>query len=172
MASFNKIIIVGNLGRDPEMHYTPTGKAVTDFSVATTRVFTGPDGQKQEETDWFRVSVWGKMAETCNQFLQKGKQVYVEGRLHARLFDKSDGTKGLSLDVRADDVKFLGRKSDSAPERPPRPRFDRRPRFNQDAAPVAAAPMASAPAANVPAAPAAAPAPAPAPANTANQGKV
>jgi single-strand DNA-binding protein len=115
MATFNKIIIVGNLGRDPEMHYTPTGKAVTDFSVATTRVFTSPDGQKQEETDWFRVSVWGKMAETCNQYLQKGKQVYVEGRLHARLFDKSDGTKGLSLDVRADDVKFLGRRSDSAP---------------------------------------------------------
>jgi single-strand DNA-binding protein len=119
MATFNKIIIVGNLGRDPEMRYTPTGKAVTDFSVATTRVFTSQDGQKQEETDWFRVSVFGKQAEFCNQYLQKGKQVYVEGRLHARQYDKSDGTKGLSLDVRASDVQLIGRRSDNTAPLPP-----------------------------------------------------
>src|SRR3972149_11971043 len=78
---YHTIIIVGNLGKDPEMRYTPSGQAVTSFSVATSRQYTGQNGQKVKETIWFRVSAWGKQAETCNQYLRKGSKVLVEGRL-------------------------------------------------------------------------------------------
>ena len=80
---YQKVTIVGNLGTDPEMRYTPSGQAVTNFSVATNRRWTNNEGQMQEETVWFRVSVWGKQAESCNQYLSKGRQVFVEGRLRA-----------------------------------------------------------------------------------------
>jgi single-strand DNA-binding protein len=112
---YQKIIIVGNLGRDPEMRYTPNGKAVTDFSVATNRRWTNQDGSQAEETVWFRVSAWGKLAETCNQYLSKGRQVLVEGRLAPdketggpRVWTRSDGRPSASFEVTADVVRFIG----------------------------------------------------------------
>lgn len=111
MAGLSKVILVGNLGSDPEMRYTPDGKAVTSFRVATTRRYTTSSGETKEETDWFRVSVWGKQAEQCNQFLSKGRQVYVEGRLHARNWTGQDGQVRTSLEVTADRVLFLGRQA-------------------------------------------------------------
>lgn len=108
MASFNKITIVGYLGRDPETRYTPNGDAVCSFSIATT------EKRKDEEfTTWFNVSVWGKSAEACQKYLTKGSQVYVEGRLMQRTYQKQDGTPGVSLDVKAGEVNFLSSKSDA-----------------------------------------------------------
>jgi single-strand DNA-binding protein len=111
IASLSKVILVGNLGSDPEMRYTPNGKAVTSFRMATNRRYTTSAGESREETDWFRVSVWGKQAEQCNQFLSKGKQAYVEGRLHARNWEGQDGQMRTSLEVTADRVLFLGRQA-------------------------------------------------------------
>jgi single-strand DNA-binding protein len=111
IASLSKVILVGNLGSDPEMRYTPNGKAVTSFNMATNRRYTTSAGENKEETDWFRVSVWGKQAEQCNQFLSKGKQVYVEGRLHARSWEGQDGQMRTSLEVTAERVLFLGRRA-------------------------------------------------------------
>ena len=84
MASVNKVILIGNLGRDPELRYTQSGQAVTNFSVATTEKFTGRDGQSQERTEWHRIVVWGKQGENCAQYLSKGRSVYIEGRLQTR----------------------------------------------------------------------------------------
>lgn len=111
---FHKIVLVGNLGRDPEMRYTPSGKEVTNLSVATNRRYTGSDGTPVEETIWFRVSVWGKQAIACNEYLAKGRQVLVEGRLIAdengnpRIWSRQDGTPGASFEVNAQVVRFLG----------------------------------------------------------------
>ncbi len=117
MASLSKVILVGNLGSDPEMRYTPSGKAVTSFRMATNRRYTTPAGESKEETDWFRVSVWGKQAEQVNQFLSKGRQVYVEGRFHARSWEGQDGQMRTSLEVTADRVLFLGKQAPaSVPE--------------------------------------------------------
>ncbi len=111
---FHTIIIVGNLGRDPEMRYTPGGQAVTNFSVATSRKYTGSDGALVNETIWFRISAWGKQAETCNQYLKKGSRVLVEGRLvpdnatgGPRIWTRQDGTSGTSFEVSAQTVRFL-----------------------------------------------------------------
>ena len=82
----NKIIVIGNLGRDPEMRYTPNGQAVTSFSIASSRKHTTAVGEQREETEWFSCQAWGKLAETCNQYLTKGQQVYVEGRLKSRTY--------------------------------------------------------------------------------------
>ena len=120
---YHTLIIVGNLGKDPEMKFTPAGQALTNFSVATTREYTTPQGEKVKETTWFRVSVWGKMAEVCNQYLQKGSKVLVEGRLvpdkatgNPRVYTKGDGTAAASFEVTAATVRFLGgTKSASAP---------------------------------------------------------
>ena len=112
---YQKIIIVGNLGRDPEMRYTPQGTPVTNLSVATNRKWTNADGTPGEETIWFRVSAWGKLGETCNQYLSKGRQVLVEGSLQPdpatggpRIWTRQDGTAGASFEVRAFTVRFLG----------------------------------------------------------------
>ncbi len=112
---YQKIIVVGNLGRDPEMRYMPDGTAVTSFSIATSRRWTdGRTGQQQDETAWFRVSVWRKQAETANQYLSKGKKVLVEGRLKVdpqtggpSIFTRQDGTVGASFEIVADTVRFL-----------------------------------------------------------------
>jgi len=111
---YHTIIIVGNLGRDPEMRYTPGGQAVTNFSVATNRQYTASDGQQVKETIWFRVSTWGKTAENCNQFLKKGSKVLVEGRLvpdassgGPRIWTRQDGTPAASFEVSANTVRFL-----------------------------------------------------------------
>jgi single-strand DNA-binding protein len=109
IASLNKIMLIGNVGSDPEMRYTPNGKAVTSFRMATNYRYVGPDGERKEETEWFRVSVWGKQAESCNQFLSKGRRVYVEGRLHSRNWEGQDGQMRTSLEVSANRVIFLDR---------------------------------------------------------------
>lgn len=112
---FQKLIIVGNLGGDPEMQYTPAGDAVTNFSLASNRRWTGADGKPVEEVTWFRVSVWGKAAEACNQYLAKGRQVLVEGQLspdkgtgNPRVWTDNAGEARASYDVRAFTVQFLG----------------------------------------------------------------
>jgi single-strand DNA-binding protein len=116
---FHTIVIVGNLGRDPEMRYTPSGQAVTNFSVATSRQYTDSNGQQVKETIWFRISVWGKQAETCNQYLKKGRTVLVEGRLTPdpatggpRVYKKQDGSLGASFEINASTVRFLGGRSE------------------------------------------------------------
>jgi len=109
MASLNKVMLIGNVGSDPEMRYTPNGKAVTSFRMATNYRYAGSDGERREETEWFRVSVWGKQAESCNQFLSKGKRVYVEGRLRSRSWEGQDGQMRTSLEVSANRVIFLDR---------------------------------------------------------------
>ncbi|MCA9873173.1 MAG: single-stranded DNA-binding protein [Ardenticatenaceae bacterium] len=116
---YQKIIIVGNLGRDPEMRYMPDGTAVTNFSVASSRRWTGQDGQQHEETTWFRIEVWRRQAETVNQYLTKGSKVLVEGRIKPdpntggpRLWSRQDGTIGANFEVVADTVRFLSSRSD------------------------------------------------------------
>lgn len=109
IASLNKVMLIGNVGSDPEMRYTPNGKAVTSFRMATNYRYVGSDGERKEETEWFRVSVWGKQAESCNQFLSKGRRVYVEGRLHSRNWEGQDKQMRTSLEVSANRVIFLDR---------------------------------------------------------------
>ena len=111
---FHTIVIVGNVGRDPEMRYTPSGQAVTSFSVASNRRYTASSGEQVNETIWFRVSAWGKQAEICNQYLKKGSKVLVEGRLTPdkntggpRIWQKQDGTSGASFEVTAATIRFL-----------------------------------------------------------------
>jgi single-strand DNA-binding protein len=115
MASLAKVTLIGNVGGDPEMRYTPNGRAVTSFRMATNRRYTTSSGETREETDWFRINVWGKQAEVCNQFVAKGKQVYVEGRLHARNWEGQDGQVRTSLEVTANQVLFLGKPGAVAP---------------------------------------------------------
>jgi single-strand DNA-binding protein len=109
MSGVNKVIIVGRLGGDPEVRYTPGGQAVAKLSVATSENWTGKDGNKQERTEWHRVVVWGKMAEVVGQHLTKGRQVYVEGRLQTRSWDdKTSGQKRYATEIVANTVQFLG----------------------------------------------------------------
>lgn len=108
----NKIIIIGNLGRDPEMRYSASGTPMTSFSVATNRRYTTAAGEQREETEWFNCTAFGRLADTCNQYLTRGQQVYIEGRLRSRQYDRRDGTPGFSLDVNVTDVQFLGRRDD------------------------------------------------------------
>lgn len=115
MASFNKVIIVGYLGRDPELRYTPNGTAVCDFSVATTEKRRDAAGEATDITTWFRVSVWGKQGETVNQYLAKGRQVYVEGRLRQEEYTDREGNRRTALQVNANEVHFLGSRGDDAP---------------------------------------------------------
>ena len=105
--TMNKIIVIGNLGRDPEMRYTPNGDAVTNFSVASSYRYNTAGGEQREETEWFNVSVFGRQAEACNQYLAKGRKVYVEGRLSSRTYQDRNGETRLSLDIRAQAVQFL-----------------------------------------------------------------
>lgn len=118
---YQQITVVGYLGRDPEMRYTPGGQAVTSFSVATSRNYTSNTGQKVDETTWFRISVWGAQAESCNQYLKKGSPVLVVGRLRPdpqsggpRIYTRNDGTPGASFEITAQNVRFLsGGRADS-----------------------------------------------------------
>ena len=112
---YQKVIIAGNLGNDPEMRFMPDGTAVTNLSVATNRRWTDNSGEQKEETTWFRVSVWGRQAEVANEYLSKGRQVLVEGRLRPdpatggpRTFTRQDGTVGASYEMTADMVRFIG----------------------------------------------------------------
>jgi len=114
MASLNKVMIIGNLGSEPEMRFTPNGNPVTSFRVATNRVFTTPDGERKEETEWFTIVAWGKLAEQCNQFLNRGRLVYAEGRLHTRTWEGPDGQKRNRTEVIARRVTFLDRQASAA----------------------------------------------------------
>jgi len=111
MATLNKIILIGNVGTDPEMRYTPNGNPVTSFRMATNYRYTTSNGERKEETDWFSITVWGKQAESCNQYLSKGRQVYVEGRIHARSWEGQDGQMRTNLEVTANRVLFIGRQN-------------------------------------------------------------
>jgi single-strand DNA-binding protein len=108
MAGVNKVILIGNLGRDPELRYTQSQQPVCSLNIATTRAYTNRNNDRVEETEWHRVVVWGKTAEHCNQYLAKGRQVYVEGRLQTRSWDDKDGNKKYSTEIVADTVQFLG----------------------------------------------------------------
>ncbi len=116
--SYQKCQIIGRLGADPEMRFAPSGQSVVNFSVATNRKFNKADGEEVKETSWFKVSVWGKLAEACNRYLKKGSQVFVEGRLIAdpatggpRLWTRQDGSPAASFEIHADLVQFLGGKN-------------------------------------------------------------
>lgn len=111
MVSVNKIIVIGNLGGEPEMRYTPNGRAVTSFSVATNWRYTTAEGERREETEWFTVVTWGKLAEQCNQFLNKGRLVYVEGRLRTHSWEGQDGQKRSRNEIVANRVSFLDRQA-------------------------------------------------------------
>ena len=108
MGSVNKVILVGNLGRDVELRYTPGGAPVATLSMATTDVWNDKSGQRQEKTEWHRVVLWGKQAESLQEYLVKGRQIYVEGRLQTRQWDDRDGNKRYTTEVRADRVVLLG----------------------------------------------------------------
>lgn len=114
MSGVNKVILVGRLGGDPEIRYTQSGAGVANFNIATSESWTDKEGQKQEKTEWHRIVVWGKMAETCAQYLSKGRQVFVEGRLQTRQWDDKDGNKRYTTEVIANTVQFLDRGQDNA----------------------------------------------------------
>ena len=108
MGSVNKVILVGNLGRDAELRYTPGGAPVSSFSLATTEIWNDKGGQRQEKTEWHRIVLWGKTAESLNEYLTKGKQIYVEGRLQTRQWDDKDGNKRYTTEIKCDRVTLLG----------------------------------------------------------------
>jgi len=106
--SVNKVILVGNLGKDPEVRYTQTGSAVANFSIATSEQWSDRDGKKQERTEWHNIVVWGKQAEHCGQYLSKGRQVYVEGSIRTRSYDDKSGNKRYITEIVAQRIQFLG----------------------------------------------------------------
>jgi single-strand DNA-binding protein len=108
MASYNRVLILGNLGKDPELKFGNTGTAFCKFSVATTDTWNDKDGNKQEKTEWHNITVFGKTAENCGQYLAKGRQVFVEGKLQTRSYDDKDGVKRYVTEIVAQQVKFLG----------------------------------------------------------------
>ncbi len=111
MASLNKVMIIGNLGGEPEMRFTPGGNPVTSFRVATNRVYNTPEGERKEETEWFTIVTWSRLAENCNQFLTKGQRVYAEGRLHTRIWESQDGQKHSRSEIIANRVIFLDKRA-------------------------------------------------------------
>jgi single-strand DNA-binding protein len=139
---YQQIIIVGNLGKDPEMRYTPSGTPVTSLSVATNRKYTGSDGQVVKETTWFRVSVFGKAAENCAQYLKKGSAVLVDGRLTPdknsggpRTYQRQDGTMGATYEVAANTVRFLSGRGEGGPGPAPTPGEEDVPAGSEDEIP-------------------------------------
>ena len=111
--TLNKMIVIGNVGADPEMRYTPNGSAVTNFNVAASRRYTTAEGEQREETEWFRVAAWNRLAETCNQYVVKGMKIYVEGRLRSSPYITRDGQARAGNEINAFEVKFLNRPGDA-----------------------------------------------------------
>ena len=109
----NKIMIIGHLGRDPEMRYTPAGRPVTTFTVPTSRTWSTSDGERHTETEWFNVVCWGNLAEICKQYLTKGQQVYIEGRLQTRRWEDTEGLKHTSVGIVANEMMMLGDRRDN-----------------------------------------------------------
>lgn len=112
MAGVNKAILVGNLGRDPELRTTPNGQSVVNFTLATSENWTDKSGERQERTEWHRIVVWGRTAEMCNQYLSKGRTVYVEGRIQTREWEDKDGNKRYTTEINANTVQFIGPRTD------------------------------------------------------------
>ncbi len=110
--SVNKVILVGNLGKDPELRYTPSGVAVATFSIATTERYKDRDGNRQEKTEWHNIVAWRQLAEICGKFLHKGKQIYIEGKIQTRSYDDRDGNKRYITEIVADQMQMLGSKND------------------------------------------------------------
>jgi single-strand DNA-binding protein len=129
MASVNKVILVGNLGRDPEIRYLPSGDAVATLNIATTETWKDKNGEKQEKTEWHRVSMFGRLAEIAGEYLKKGSQVYIEGRIETRKYTDKDGVEKYATEIKASEMKMLGGRaqsgdsaasgSDSSPARTP-----------------------------------------------------
>ena len=109
----NKVMIIGRLGRDPEMRYTPSGRPVTTFSVATSRNWTTSEGERRVETEWFNIVTWGNLAEICKQYLTKGQQVYIEGRLQTRHWDDQEGNKHTSVEINANEMIMLSERREA-----------------------------------------------------------
>jgi single-strand DNA-binding protein len=140
MGSVNKVILVGNLGRDPELKYTPSGTAVANFTLATSENWKDKDGQKQEHTEWHRVVMFGKLAEICGEYLRKGRQVYIEGSIRSRTYKDREGVEKSTFEIRGDTMVMLGKaegggpsRSFSPPEAPgPKEVAEKEPEFNDD----------------------------------------
>jgi len=113
MSGVNKVILIGNLGSDPQVRYTPQGTAVANFSVATTERYTNKNGERESRTEWHRIVAWSKLAEICSQYLKKGKQVYIEGRIQTRQWDDKEGNKRTSTEIVATNMVMLGRAGDA-----------------------------------------------------------
>jgi single-strand DNA-binding protein len=113
MAGVNKAILVGNLGRDPELRTTPNGQSVVNFTLATSETWTDKSGERVERTEWHRIVVWGRTAEMCNQYLSKGRTVYVEGRIQTREWEDKDGNKRYTTEINANTVNFIGPRTSS-----------------------------------------------------------
>jgi len=152
MASVNKVILVGNLGRDPEMRYMPSGDAIASFSVATTDNWKDKNGQKQERTEWHRISMFGKLAEIAGEYLKKGSSVYIEGRLQTRKWQDKEGNERQTTEVVADRMQMLGGRSgggnayefvDDMDQSAPPSQQQRQPAPAQSQKPAAAAPSGS-----------------------------
>ena len=109
----NKVMVIGHLGKDPEMRYTPSGRPVTTFSIAVSRSWNTADGERRSETEWFNIVSWGNLAEICKQYLHKGQQVYIEGRLQTRYWEDKEGQKHTSVEVVANEMLMLGDRRDS-----------------------------------------------------------
>ena len=125
MASVNKVILIGNLGRDPEVRYLPSGEAVANFSIATTEKWKDKSGEVKEQTEWHRISFFGRQAEICGEYLRKGSAVYVEGRLQTRKWTDKEGVEKYSTEIRGDRMQMLGGKSERSEPRgesQPKPR--------------------------------------------------
>ncbi|TMA35543.1 MAG: single-stranded DNA-binding protein [Deltaproteobacteria bacterium] len=121
MASVNKVILIGNLGRDPELRYTQGGQAVANFTLATNERFSTKDGDKQERTEWHRIVAWGRTGELCAQYLSKGRSVYLEGRLQTREWEDKEGQKRRTTEIVAQTVQFLGGRGEGGPGGPSSP---------------------------------------------------
>ena len=116
MAGLNKVMLIGNLGRDPELRYTQSGQAVANFTLATNEQWTNRNGEREERTEWHRIVVWGRQAEICGEYLSKGRQVYVEGRLQTREWEDRDGNKRNTTEVSANKVLMLGPRGEASAE--------------------------------------------------------
>lgn len=123
MASVNRAIIIGRMGRDPEMRFTPSGQAVANFSIATDETYTGKDGQKVEKTEWHRIVVWGKQAEFCGNYLSKGRLVYIEGKIETRKWVDKDGVEKYTTEIKADRVQGLDRRKDGQQQAAPQSEY-------------------------------------------------
>lgn len=115
MRGVNKVILIGNLGKDPEIRYTTGGSAVANFTIATSDSYTDKDGQKQEKTEWHRIVAWGRLAEICGEYLSKGRMVYIEGALRTRSWEDKDGNTRWTTEVVARSMEMLGGRSDQGP---------------------------------------------------------